>query len=96
MNQGGRPKTIHITKMVVQSLPLVAGACRERAEQARIFASRLLEPSAKKDMLFVAAAYETLAKLKISLERDLELRTVSETMIESAKLEIGRNWRWVG
>ena len=47
-------------------------------------------------MLFVAAAYETLAKLKVSLERDLELRTVSEAMVKSAQLEIARNWRWVG
>ena len=56
---------------------MVSGACSEHAMRVRAFASRFIEPSAKQSMLYVAAAHEVLAILKISLEHDLELRNLS-------------------
>jgi hypothetical protein len=77
-------------------LPLVGEECRCRAEQTRLVASRFVDPTAKQGMLQAAAAYESLATLKRSLEYDLELTVKSREMIDAARLEIKRNWRWVG
>jgi hypothetical protein len=78
------------------NLPLVSGQCSSRAEQMRDWAGRFLDQDAKDAMLQAAAAYDTLATLRMSLERDLELRAKSDEMIKHSKLEIARNWHWVG
>jgi hypothetical protein len=76
--------------------PLIARYYRERAEQMRISAKLFFDQSAKEAMLQVAAAYVALAKLEMSLERDLELKIKSDEMIWRSKIEIARNWRWAG
>ena len=78
------------------NLPLVAGQYSSRAEQMREWAGRFLDQDAKKAMLHAAAAYDALATLRMSLERDFELRAKSDEMIKRSKLEIARNWHWVG
>jgi hypothetical protein len=76
--------------------PLIARQYRERAKQARASAKLFFDQSAKEAIFQVAAAYDALAKLKISLERDLELRVKSDDMICRSKIEIARNWCWAG
>ena len=76
--------------------PLIARHYRERAEQTRASAKLFFDQSAKEAMLQVAAAYDALAKLEMSLERDLELRVRSDEMICRSKIEIARNWCWAG
>ncbi len=44
----------------------------------REWAGRFLDQDAKDAMLEAAAAYDTLATLRMSLERDLELRAKSD------------------
>jgi len=62
----------------------------------REWAGRFLDQDAKNAMLEVAGAYDLLATLRMSLGRDFELRVKSDEMIKRSKLEIARNWHWVG
>jgi len=78
------------------NLPLVSEQCSIRAEQMRKWAGRFLDQDAKNAMLEVAGAYDLLATLRMSLGRDFELRVKSDEMIKRSKLEIARNWHWVG
>ena len=78
------------------NLPLVSAQCCKRAEQMRMKADLCCDQYARETMNWVAAAYDALATLRISLERDLELRAKSDDLIQRSMIEIGRNWRWVG
>lgn len=78
------------------ALSLNSQVYRRRAVQALSLAEGFLDPTAKYTMLSVASGYEALSSLKISLERDLELRVMSEEKIRSAQHLIAHDWHWAG
>lgn len=82
--------------MIVSPWPTSSEECRRRSIYASLAARRYSDTVAKRSMLFLAVSYETLAAVKMSLEREVELRAKSEDMMAASMIEAAKTWRWVG